>query len=473
MPHKVTFLLFRQMAGQVRRACAGLRPRVLFSLNDPQWGRNSKPEPRNERRDKKPQRPQPVRPDIEKMWDDFNQRFKRLLRRKGGAPGPGRSGGPSTWMIVVAAFGVGLGVWLGNGTYTVEEGQTGVVSTFGRFSYLTRPGVNWVFPEPVQKVRLVDTSRTISVEIGHRADAGSRLAKESLMLASDDAYVEFRLAIDYRITNPSAWAFSGPDLDATIRAYAESVVRERVGQLSSQQILAGQHASVTAGLQELIQKMLDREQAGITVQGIAVREARAPGEVLAQGNDTTRLRQENATAAAQAKADSLQKVAQAKAQAQASLADAKFASAREIMLAEASSARFNAVLQGYRKAPAVTRDRMYFDALQTVYQRSAKVLVDARNITSVTVQPPLAGSRTTELPVTEGTPPPGGTDPDTSDAATNTENDAVATENSGKDNKNSQEKAGKTRPGSAAVSTGAESGSRSRDPQALRTRETN
>lgn len=154
---------------------------LKFSLNDPRWGRGSQDNDQRQNQDGK--RPGDGPPDLDQLWRDFNQRLNRLFGNKGGGRGDGGGGGYSPDMRG-AGIGVGLiaaivaFLWLVSGFFIVQEGQTGVVMTFGRYSHMTPAGFNWRWPYPVQSHEVINVSQVRTIEVGYRNNVRNKQPRE-------------------------------------------------------------------------------------------------------------------------------------------------------------------------------------------------------------------------------------------------------------------------------------------------------
>jgi membrane protease subunit HflK len=177
---------------------------LKFSLNDPRWGRGS--QDNGQQQDSK--RPNDAPPDLDQLWREFNQRLNRLLGNKGGGLGDGGGGGFNGDML---GAGIGIGLiaaiilflWLVSGFFIVQEGQTGVVLTFGKYSHMTPAGFNWRWPYPVQSHEIVNVSQVRTVEVGYRSNVRNKQARESLMLTDDENIIDIQFAVQYKLKSAS------------------------------------------------------------------------------------------------------------------------------------------------------------------------------------------------------------------------------------------------------------------------------
>ena len=203
---------------------------LKFSLNDPRWGRGSQDNGQNQ--DGK--RPSDGPPDLDQLWREFNQRLNRLFSNKGGGRGDGNGGG---FNPDGKGAGIGFGLiaaiiaflWLVSGFFIVQEGQTAVILTFGKYSHSTPAGFNWRWPYPIQSHEIVNVSQVRTVEVGYRSSIKNKQAKESLMLTDDENIIDIQFAVQYKLKNASEWIFNNREQDEMVRQVAETAIREIVG----------------------------------------------------------------------------------------------------------------------------------------------------------------------------------------------------------------------------------------------------
>lgn len=367
-----------------------------MSLNDPQWGRGSgSNEGENRPQDEPRQQPQrPPRgndgpPDLDELWRDFNRRLNGLFGKKSGGSGGGNRGGmPGGFKPDAKGAGIGLAailavaalVWAGTGFYIVPEGQTGVVATFGKYSQSTGPGFRWHLPWPIESVDLVDVSSVRKAEIGTRGRP-ERL-KEALMLSDDENIVDMQFEVQYRIKDgPGArdFLYNTRNPQATVTQAAESAMREVVGRKSMDSVLFESKQEIADQVRERMQQMLDRYGTGIQVTSVAIQNAQPPEQVQAAFNDAVKAGQDRERQINEGQAYANDVIPKARGTAERLKQEAEGYKARIVETAEGDAARFKQVLTEYQKAPAVTRDRMYVDAMQQIFGNSTKVMVDSKS----------------------------------------------------------------------------------------------
>jgi membrane protease subunit HflK len=336
----------------------------ILSLNDPQWGR----------------RPNQGPPDLDEIWRDFNRKLNGLFGRRGGGNG-GEPRGPDVKKMGGGA-GLLLGLvflaWLASGFYIVYEGQNGVVLRFGKFVEITDPGPRWHLPYPIETAEVVNVKGVRSVEVGYRNNVKSKVLKESLMLTDDENIVDVQFAVQYVLKSPTDYLFNnrGPD-DAVLQA-AETAIREIVGKSSMDFVIFEGRAEVAARAHKLMQEILDRYGTGISISKVTMQNAQPPEQVQAAFDDAVKAGQDRERQKNEGEAYANDVVPKAGGMAARLREEAEAYRARVIEQAEGDAARFRLVVAEYNKAPRVTRDRLYLEAMQQIMSNTTKVLIDQK-----------------------------------------------------------------------------------------------
>ena len=397
---------------------ARLKQRALgmFNLNDPRWGREEDKTPASSDESKPaagqdeappvnpPQRPKPQGanqgpPDLDELWRDFNRKLGGIFGgNKGGANRPqgglgggsggGNEGGPGGFQPDMKAAGMGVGligavavlIWLGTGFFIVQEGQQAVITQFGKYNSTVGAGFNWRLPYPVQRHEVAVVSQIRSVDVGRDNIIRATGLRESAMLTIDENIVEIKFAVQYRLSDARAFLFETRDPSATVVQAAETAVREVVGKMTMDSALAEERDQIGPRVRVLMQTILDRYKVGVEVVAINLQQSgvRPPEQVQAAFDDVLRAGQERERAKNEAQAYANDVVPRATGSASRLQEESEAYKARVVAQAQGDAQRFRAVLTEYQKAPQVTRDRMYTDAMQQVYTNVTKVLVDSK-----------------------------------------------------------------------------------------------
>lgn len=353
----------------------------LFNLNDPGWGRNNKPGD-----NKRPGRNQDGPPDLDEVWKDFNQRLGGLFGRKrsGGQGGGGSAGGPSSRGFRVGAGVIALvaaGLWAASGFYIVQEGQVGVVTQFGKYKSTSTPGFQWRMPYPFQNHELVNVAQLRTFEVGFRGNARNKVLQESLILTDDENIVDVQFVVQYRLRGDGApdYLFKMRDPDEAVRQASEAAMREIVGRKPMDFVLYEGRTEVAGEVQNLMQQILDRYHTGIQVSTVAIQNVQPPEQVQAAFDDAVKAGQDRERQINEGQAYANKVVPLARGTASRMIEQAEGYRAKVVGDAEGDASRFLSILDEYRKAPDVMRDRMYLDTMQSIYGNASKVLVDTKD----------------------------------------------------------------------------------------------
>lgn len=376
---------------------AGLKGRLrgMFNLNDPRWGRggddskseNNRPDP-NRPEGGPPKGPNQGPPDLDELWRDFNRKLGGLFGGGRGRRPPEGGGGGGNFQPDMKSAGIGAGliaavvllIWLGTGFFIVQEGQQAVITQFGSYKSTVGAGFNWRLPYPIQRHEVVYVTQIRSVDIGRDTVIKATGLRESAMLTEDENIVEIKFAVQYRLSDARAWLFESKNPgDAVVQA-AESAVREVVGRMKMDAALGEEREQIGSRVRTLMQAILDRYQVGVEVVGINLQQGgvRPPEQVQAAFDDVLRAGQERERAKNEAQAYANDVIPRARGAAARLTEEAQGYKARIVAQAQGDAQRFKLVQGEYARAPQVTRDRLYLEAMQQVYSNVTKVLVDSR-----------------------------------------------------------------------------------------------
>jgi membrane protease subunit HflK len=368
-------------------------------------------------------------PDLDELWRDFNRRLSGLFggRPRGPRPvdGGGSSGGQPPDM---KSAGIGAGliagvvalVWLGSGFFIVQEGHQAVVTQFGRFSHTVDAGFQYRWPYPFQAHETVAVTQLRSVEVGRSTVTQATGLRDSSMLTEDENIVDIRFTVQYRLKNAREYLFENRNPDEAVVQAAETAVREIVGRSTVDSVLYEQRDAIAADLVKSIQSQLDRLNAGIIVGNVNVQNVQVPDQVQAAFNDAVKAGADRDRLKNEGEAYASDVIPRAQGTAARLREEADGYRARVVATAEGDSQRFAQVLTEYQKAPAVTRERMYIDAMAQVYGNVSKVMVESRGGSNLLYLPldklmqqagaPEAAAAAAAPPRSEPTPPAAPTD---------------------------------------------------------------
>ena len=343
-----------------------------MSLNDPQWGKRGRSGP----------------PDLDEIWRNVNRRVNELFGRRDsdesdiGKPPRARFplGGAGVLIALV------LVVWLASGFYIVDEGRRGVVTRFGRYTETTLPGPRWHLPFPVEAVDVIDFSKIKTVEI-HGNTPASRSARGLLLVTDDENITDALFAVQYRLKDAKDYVFNAKNPEDILVQVASTAISEVVGRSQMDFVLYEGRGEIAKKTETLMQEMLDRYGTGIQIQSVSLQDSQPPEQVRPAFDDAVKASQDRERQKNEGQAYANDVVPRARGLASRLLQEADGYNARVIQEAEGNASRFRQILVEYNKAPAVTRERLYLDMMQSVLGSTSKVLVDNKGSNSLLYLP--------------------------------------------------------------------------------------
>ncbi|MEI9888536.1 MAG: FtsH protease activity modulator HflK [Rhizomicrobium sp.] len=343
-------------------------------------------------------------PDIEEILRRGQDRLRRFL------PGPGFG----TGTLIVAALIVAV-IWLLTGIYFVGASEQGIVLRFGQYVNRTGPGMHYHLPWPIETAYTLDVTHQRQINIGYRtaqdtddATAQEDMPTEANMLTGDENIIDINFTVGWVIRDAGDYLFNVEDPDATIKAVAESAMREVVGRSAFENILTQDRETIQIEVKALMQKTLDGYGAGVTITNVNMQKADPPGEVIAAYRDVQAARADQERMRNEAEGYANKVIPEARGRAARIVQDAE--AYRQQVIAEASgqSRRFLSVLAQYRTAPDITRRRIYLETMSGILGTMNKVIVDdsAKGVVPYfqlpsmlnAPRPPAGATATTNLP---------------------------------------------------------------------------
>jgi len=298
--------------------------------------------------------------DLDKIVQDWQKKFGSILGGGGGGGGA-PSGGGSIALIIMLLIAWGL-----TGFYRVDEADRGVVQRFGRYiEPVTMPGLRWHLPFPIETVDVVNTQEVNDYNFSTE------------MLTGDEQYVFIDIVVQYRRSDPVLFSFEVADPEVTLYDVTESALRGVVGTSTLGELIGERRDEIPDRTMVELQETLDAYGAGLTVTSINLNVIDYPKSVQEAVDDTQKARNDKDRYELAANTYRNDIIPRARGQAQRVLQDAEAYRERLIADAQGESARFEALLTEYTKAPRVTRDRLYIEAIEEVYGRSNKVILDS------------------------------------------------------------------------------------------------
>ena len=294
---------------------------------------------------------------LDGVFKDFKKTFDDLLGSSGSAtpPSPKKSAGFLAAII--------FAVYFLSGIYIVNDGERGVVLQFGSFKEITMPGPHWI-PRFIQSVEIVDVSNIRSVQ------------QKAVMLTEDENIVSISFAIQYDIKDASDYIFNLRDPEVTVSQSGESAIREVMGQNTMDFIITEGRTKVAEDTKELLQIVLDTYGAGVNILSLNILEAQPPEQVQDAFSDAIKAREDEQRYINEAEAYRNEIIPLARGKAKQMLEQAIAYKVKLINAAEGEASRFTQLYNEYKKAPSVTKERLYLEAVESVLSNSSKVMVD-------------------------------------------------------------------------------------------------
>lgn len=310
-------------------------------------------------------------PDLEDLLRQGRDRFKSVL--------PGGKGGPGAGGIVLLLVGA-LFIYLFSIAHQVGPNEQGVVTRFGAYVRDIYPGLNFV-PWPVEQATVIQITDERSADIGFERMGPNRtrpIPQESLMLTGDENIVDMNFTVLWVIKDAAKFLFNVQDQSGTVKAVAESAMREVVGRRQLEAILTQERTAVQVEVQEIIQKTLDGwgEGAGIEIRGVQLRHVGPPSAVVQAFQDVQTAEQDQEKLREDARKYAGKIIPEARGEAQRILRQAEAYKEQVVAEAEGDASRFVAILNEYKQAPRVTRERIYYETMERVMSQMEKVILD-------------------------------------------------------------------------------------------------
>jgi len=310
--------------------------------NKDPWGRNDTP------------------PEIDEVIKKVRQRIESIF---GGGSSGDSSGGGFSFKSVPLILGVLALLWVGAGIYQVEQAERSVVLRLGKFQEIKGPGLRWN-PPIIDAWEIVDVVRVRP----HRHDA--------LMLTKDENIVDVTVSIQYQIADPQKYVLDIRDADASLVQATESALRHVVGGSIMDDVLTTGRELIAQEVKTRLQRYLNKYNTGLEVVIVNIEDSSPPNQVQEAFDDVIKAREDEVRARNEAETYANGLVPEARGQAQRMLQDAEAYKEQVISEAEGDATRFNLLLSEYKKAPDVTRNRLYLDSIQGVMSNSTKVMID-------------------------------------------------------------------------------------------------
>ena len=342
-------------------------------------------------------------PDLDEVLKDLGKKIDNIFKRKprivvdndGGGSNNGGSkqnlnGGDIPLLPILLIVFL---IWLLTGFYIVDQGSRGVLLRFGEHIDVTQPGPRWHLPYPIETVEIVNQEQVRTIEVGYRSSndlaANSQDLRESLMLTGDENIVDLQFAVQYNLKSVEDFIFNNRSAESSVRAGAETAIREVVGKSEMDFVLYEGREEVAIRTKDLIQQILDRYSTGINVTSVTMQNAQPPEQVQAAFDDAVKAKQDLERQKNEGQAYANDVVPKAKGTAARLIAEAGAYKVSIENEALGNSSRFEQIMKEYERAPEVTRNRLFLEAQEEILSNVTKVIIDQKSGSNSLIYLPL------------------------------------------------------------------------------------
>ncbi|MBT3300038.1 MAG: FtsH protease activity modulator HflK [Candidatus Marinimicrobia bacterium] len=276
-------------------------------------------------------------------------------------------------IVLIVFFG-----WLSTGIYKVGPDEVGVVRTFGEFTRVDQPGLNYHFPYPIESVDTPKVTEVKRIEIGFRSLGNGQyraINQESLMLTGDENIVDAEMIVQYKIKSPEAYLFDIVKPRLTVREAAEASLRTVVGRHNIDESLTSGKLKIQEETKALLQEILDKYGAGIQVVAVQLQDVSPPEQVLGAFKDVASAKEDKNRMINQAEGYRNDLIPKARGEAEARIRNAEGFKQARTKRAEGDVAKFKSMLKEYRKAKNITKKRLYLETMEEILPGVEKVIV--------------------------------------------------------------------------------------------------
>ena len=316
----------------------------------------------------------PTPPNIDEIIKKIQDLIKKFI------PGNGSSKKPIILGLVIV-----IAIWAFSGLYRVLPDEQGIVLRFGKFVSTTQPGLNYHIPYPVETVLTPKVTKVNRVDVGFRAasDTGrtsgiADVSEESLMLTGDENIVNIDFSVFWVIKDAGKFLFKIQSPVVTVKAAAETAMREVIARSKLQSILTEGRSSIEIETQEIIQSLLDEYESGIQITQVQTQKADPPDEVIDAFRDVQAARADMERSKNEAEAYQNDVIPRARGDAAKILQEAEAYKKKVIAMSEGEASRFLSIYNEYKLAKRVTQERMYLETMERVLADIDKVIIDRK-----------------------------------------------------------------------------------------------
>lgn len=298
---------------------------------------------------------------------------------------------PKMLYLILVILGA---VWLVSGIYEVREGEEAIVMRFGKFTRKGMPGLNYRIPSPIENVIIEKVNHSRRIEIGYRSSnsrygnsSARDISAENTMLTGDENIVYLNADVMWHIKDLENYVFNVVNPEDSVKTAAESAIREEIGQIPISSILSSRKQEIADRIENLTQKILDQYKVGVQIDQVQLLKAEPPPAVIDAYRDVQTSKADKEREINQAQSYNNDILPKARGQAAKLLQEAEGYKREMIAKAEGDTKRFNAVLEQYKKAQQITKDRIYLETMLEVMQGANKVVTDSNVLPHMAIKP--------------------------------------------------------------------------------------
>ena len=317
------------------------------------------------------------------LHPDRLDKLKQVIAAGTGLPGP-------VLFLITAAIAAIIAFYAF--TFRVDPDELGVVMLFGKPVRTEPPGLHFRLPYPIEEVRLPKVTRQNIIEIGMRSSEVTRgvlrpVPEESLTLTGDENIVDINFVVFWRIKDAQKYLFNIQKPDVTVKEVAESAMRDIVGRSNIQPLLTSERQKTEEAVHKLMQTVLDSYGAGVSIDQVQLQKVDPPTQVIDAFRDVQAARADKERLQNEAGSYANKVVPEARGEAERILQGARAYKEQSIAEARGQSARFLQIYEQYKKAPEVTRKRMYLETMERILGGTDKIILDHKGAQSVVPNP--------------------------------------------------------------------------------------
>lgn len=306
-------------------------------------------------------------PDLDEILSDLQKKFSGLFGGKSGGSRTTGSGSGSGAGIGISLVAIVIAImWAATGFYKIEEAERGVILRFGAHVETTGSGLHWHWPMPIETVEKVNVAERRQVPY------------KATVLTQDENIIDLQGSLQYKVDSAEKYLFNVKDPEVSLNNAIESAIRSTAGQAKMDYIITEGRSEIAFRIQNSVQAIVDQYGTGISIIEVNIQDVNPPQPVRQAFQDVIQAREDNQRSINEAEAYRNEVLPKARGAAARILEEADAYEKEVVAKAEGEAERFSKLLTEYNKAPQVTRDRLYLDMMESVLNRSSKVMVDVK-----------------------------------------------------------------------------------------------